>query len=322
MPTYEKKDLVLASVRRNRVTVISGDTGCGKSTLIPQLICDAVDLIPDDKVIVCTQPRRVAAITLPEYVAKDRGQTMGKEVGYQIRFVNEFCEETRLIYATTAIVLRRLHQEPNLDMVGCLIVDEVQTHNFSFLGFFVVDAVPERDVYTDFLLLIIRQRMKEGKMKHLKLVLMSATLNADDFADYFEKVNGAGALRPVHIPGRMFKVCVVLLKDGDTYWLRLIKVYDYYWEDACEWLSFCPPAKGKGKGKGGKKGKGRANNEGAAGEEIQAATAAGTAKPPRLEEHERKVLLQALRNDMRKRLCSSGIMVPSRSHAAAGSRKQ
>eukprot|EP00396_MALV-II-16_sp_LP-1_P000489 gene490-biopygen360 len=280
MPTYEKKDLVLASVRRNRVTVISGDTGCGKSTLIPQLICDAVDLIPDDKVIVCTQPRRVAAITLPEYVAKDRGQTMGKEIGYQIRFVKEFCEDTRKKYAPTAIVLRRLHQEPNLDMVGCLIVDEVQTHNFSFLGFFVVDAVHERDVYTDFLLLLIRQRMKEGKMKHLKLVLMSATLNADDFADYFEKVNGAGALRPVHIPGRMFKVCVVLLKDG------------------------------------------RANNEGAAGEEIQAATAAGTAKPPRLEEHERKVLLQALRNDMRKRLCSSGIMVPSRSHAAAGSRKQ
>ena len=99
MPTYDKRDLVLASVRRNRVTVISGDTGCGKSTLIPQLICDAVDLIPDDKVVVCTQPRRVAAITLPEYVSRDRGQELWKEVGYQIRFVNEFCEETRLIYA-------------------------------------------------------------------------------------------------------------------------------------------------------------------------------------------------------------------------------
>ena len=67
----------------------------------------------------------VAAITLPEYVAKDRGQIMGDEVGYQIRFVNEFCETTRLIYATTAIVLRRLHAEPDLESVGCLIVDEV-----------------------------------------------------------------------------------------------------------------------------------------------------------------------------------------------------
>ena len=68
MPTWEKKDFILGCIRRNQVTVISGDTGCGKSTLIPQLVCDAVNLIPDDKVVVCTQPRRVAAITLPEYV--------------------------------------------------------------------------------------------------------------------------------------------------------------------------------------------------------------------------------------------------------------
>ncbi|CAD7923602.1 unnamed protein product [Amoebophrya sp. A120] len=225
MPTWEKKDLILSAIRRNRVTVISGDTGCGKSTLIPQLVCDAVNLVPDDKVVVCTQPRRVAAITLPEYVAKDRGQTLGDEVGYQIRFVNEFSEHTRLIYATTAIVLRRLHSEPDLDSIGCLIVDEVH----------------ERDVYTDFLLLLIRAAMLKGHMKHLKIVLMSATLKADDFARYFEKVNGENALKPVHIPGRMFTV------------------YDYYWEDACNWLGFCPPAKGKGKGK---KGKGKGKNKG------------------------------------------------------------
>ncbi|CAD7930005.1 unnamed protein product [Amoebophrya sp. A25] len=221
MPTYEKKDMILSAIRRNKVTVISGDTGCGKSTLIPQLVCDAINLVPDDKVVVCTQPRRVAAITLPEYVAKDRGQTMGDEVGYQIRFVNQFSEHTRLIYATTAIVLRRLHAEPDLESIGCLIVDEVH----------------ERDVYTDFLLLLIREAMLRGKMQHLKIVLMSATLKAEDFARYFEKVNGEGTLKPVHIPGRMFTV------------------YDYYWEDACEWLDYCPPAKGKGKG--GKKGKGK-----------------------------------------------------------------
>lgn len=154
MPTYEKKDLILAAIRRNRVTVISGDTGCGKSTLIPQLVCDAVNLVDDDKVVICTQPRRVAAITLPEYVAKDRNQTMGDEVGYQIRFVNEFCDHTRLIYATTAIILRRLHAEPELESIGCLIVDEVH----------------ERDVYTDFLLLLIRNAMMSGRMQHLKIV--------------------------------------------------------------------------------------------------------------------------------------------------------
>eukprot|EP00397_Hematodinium_sp_SG-2012_P008062 GEMP01008116.1.p1 GENE.GEMP01008116.1~~GEMP01008116.1.p1 ORF type:complete len:820 (+),score=222.87 GEMP01008116.1:99-2558(+) len=222
LPTYEKKDWILGAIRSNRVTVISGDTGCGKSTLIPQLVCDAVNLVAPDRVVVCTQPRRVAAITLAEYVARDRGQELADDVGYQIRFINKFCDHTRLIYATTAIVLRRLHNEPELDSIGCLILDEVH----------------ERDVYTDFLLLLLRRMILDGKMPHLKVVIMSATLKADAFADYFAEVNGVNALKPVFIPGRMFPV------------------EDYYWEDACEWTNFCPQAKGGGKGgKKGKKGK-------------------------------------------------------------------
>ena len=77
---------------------------------------------------------------------------------------------------------------------------------------------------------------------------MSATLNADEFAKYFQVVNGEGALRPVHIDGRMFKV------------------YDYYWEDACEWLGFCPPAKGGGKK--GKKGKGKKGKSDFGGDDL------------------------------------------------------
>jgi hypothetical protein len=235
LPTWEKKDWIIAGIRHNVVTVISGDTGCGKSTLIPQLVCDAADLVPADKVVVCTQPRRVAAITLAEYVARDRGQELGDEVGYQIRFINKFSENTRLIYATTAIVLRRLHSEPTLDSIGCLIIDEVH----------------ERDVYTDFLLLLIKEAMLNGKMPHMKIVLMSATLKAADFADYFRKVNGATALKPVHIPGRMFAV------------------EDYYWEDACEWCCFCPPQKGAGKGgKKGDRGKGKGGDDPADGIEA------------------------------------------------------
>mmetsp|Transcript_28676 Transcript_28676/g.66514 ORF Transcript_28676/g.66514 Transcript_28676/m.66514 type:complete len:1037 (+) Transcript_28676:142-3252(+) len=230
LPTYEKKDWIIAGIRHNTVTVISGDTGCGKSTLIPQLVCDAENLVPDDKVVVCTQPRRVAAITLAEYVSKDRGQELGDEVGYQIRFINKFSESTRLIYATTAIVLRRLHSEPELDSIGCLIIDEVH----------------ERDVYTDFLLLLLREAMHNGRMQHLKIILMSATLKAEDFANYFRKVNGDAALKPVHVPGRMFPV------------------EDFYWEDACEWLNYCPPDK-----KGGKGGKGKGGKSGNAGDSME-----------------------------------------------------
>ena len=130
---------------------------------------------------------------------------------------------TRLIYATTAVVLRRLHSEPDLESIGCIIVDEVH----------------ERDVYTDFLLLLVREAMASGRMKHLKIVLMSATLRAQDFATYFAKINGDHALKPIHIPGRMFPVTVK------------------YFEDACEVTRFMPKAKGgKGKGKGRKGGQG------------------------------------------------------------------
>lgn len=239
LPTYQKKDWIIAGIRHNTVTVISGDTGCGKSTLIPQLVCDAENLVADDKVVVCTQPRRVAAITLAEYVSQDRGQDLGDEVGYQIRFVNKFSENTRLIYATTAIVLRRLHSEPTLDSIGCLIIDEVH----------------ERDVYTDFLLLLVKDAMLQGKMPHLKLVLMSATLNAEEFAKYFFDVNGESALAPVSIPGRMFEV------------------EEWYWEDACETVGWCPAEKGGGKG-GGKKGskKGGDRDRGVGPDQIQAAS--------------------------------------------------
>mmetsp|Transcript_19784 Transcript_19784/g.42928 ORF Transcript_19784/g.42928 Transcript_19784/m.42928 type:complete len:1083 (-) Transcript_19784:257-3505(-) len=237
LPTYQKADWIVGGIRHNTVTVISGDTGCGKSTLIPQLVCDASNLVPDDKVVVCTQPRRVAAITLAEFVAKDRGQDLGDEVGYQIRFINQFGENTRLIYATTAIILRRLHSEPDLESVGCLIIDEVH----------------ERDVYTDFLLLLIKDAMLKGRMQHLKLVLMSATLNADAFAGYFSQVNGESALKPVHIPGRMYEV------------------EDWYWEDACETVCWCPPDKGAGKGGKSKKGGGDRGGGGVSVDAIQAA---------------------------------------------------
>ena len=71
----------------------------------------------------CQQIAKEVATTL-RYVAHDRGQELADEVGYQIRFVNQFGDHTRLIYATTAIVLRRLHTEADLDSVGCLIIDE------------------------------------------------------------------------------------------------------------------------------------------------------------------------------------------------------
>ena len=113
---------VLQTVQNNAVTIITGDTGSGKTSLVPQFLMDA-GVAGAHKQIVCTQPRRISAITMAEYVAKQRGIRLGGEVGYQICFVNKITDQTRLIYATTAIILRRLHTDPFLGSVGmrCLL---------------------------------------------------------------------------------------------------------------------------------------------------------------------------------------------------------
>lgn len=209
LPARARREEILSAVFRDRVTVISGDTGCGKSSQVPQFLLDAgPELVEPGMAVVCTQPRRVAAITLAEYVASLRGSEVGAEVGYQIRFHNVFCESTRLLYCTTAVVLRRLHVEPGLDSVAVLVLDEVH----------------ERDMYTDHLLLLLRCAMMSGHMPHLRLVLMSATINPDEFADFFRK----GRIQcgvPLHIEGRMYPVDVA------------------FFEDACQWTGFVPQLK-------------------------------------------------------------------------------
>jgi len=192
LPAYKMRDKLLDTIHAGQVTVVSGDTGCGKTTQVPQLVLD--DLILQNRgaeaSIIVTQPRRISAIGVSERIAAERCEPLGQTVGYSIRLENKRSSKTRLLLCTTGILLRRLQCDPDLASVSHVFVDEVH----------------ERDLNTDFLLIILKDLLL--RRKSLKLVLMSATLNAERFSDYF------GGCPTVSIPGRAQPVQEYRLEDA------------------------------------------------------------------------------------------------------------
>ncbi|XP_068159676.1 putative ATP-dependent RNA helicase DHX57 [Drosophila tropicalis] len=200
LPAFAEMERILALIEQSPVVVISGETGCGKSTQVPQFILDnwffqSLQRSDDKNIdmphveIICTQPRRLSAIGVAERVAAERLDRIGQLVGYQIRLENKISSSTRLSFCTTGILLRRLASDPLLGTVTHVIVDEVH----------------ERSEESDFLLLILKHILRERK--DLKVILMSATLNASLFSDYF------GGAPVLDIPGRTFPVQQLFLED-------------------------------------------------------------------------------------------------------------
>ncbi|XP_017781544.1 PREDICTED: putative ATP-dependent RNA helicase DHX57 [Nicrophorus vespilloides] len=191
LPAMSYKNTILNTMKTHQVLVVSGETGCGKSTQVPQYILDEwLENFKSDHVeIVCTQPRRISAIGVAERVAQERADKIGNVVGYQIRLESKVSSSTRLNFCTTGILLRRLEADPMLSNVTHIIVDEVH----------------ERSEESDFLLLILRDLLP--LRPNLKIILMSATLNASIFSDYF------GDVPVLEIPGRTFPVEQLFLED-------------------------------------------------------------------------------------------------------------
>lgn len=191
LPTFKVARDIISLVGRSPVVVISGETGCGKTTQVPQLLLDECIRRGEGGTtrIICTQPRRLAAIGVAQRVADERGETVGETVGYHIRMETKYSSATRLLFVTTGILLRYLQGNNDLDGVSHIIIDEVH----------------ERSIQSDFLLIIVRELLV--RRPALRLVLMSATLNAELFSSYF---SGAPSLA---IPGRTFPVEVVYLQE-------------------------------------------------------------------------------------------------------------
>uniref|UniRef100_A0A672HHI3 Putative ATP-dependent RNA helicase DHX57 n=1 Tax=Salarias fasciatus TaxID=181472 RepID=A0A672HHI3_SALFA len=169
LPAWQEKENILDVLDRCQVLVVSGMTGCGKTTQIPQFILDASLSGPAEQVanIICTQPRRISAISVAQRVAQERAECLGNSVGYQIRLESVRTSATRLLYCTAGVLLRRLEGEADLREVTHVIVDEVH----------------ERTEESDFLLLVLKDLIVQRP--DLKIILMSATLNANLFSEYF-----------------------------------------------------------------------------------------------------------------------------------------
>nr|XP_019948030.1 PREDICTED: putative ATP-dependent RNA helicase DHX57 [Paralichthys olivaceus] len=192
LPAWQEEENILDILDRCQVLVVSGMTGCGKTTQIPQFILDASLRGSADQVanIICTQPRRISAISVAQRVAEERAEKLGNSVGYQIRLESARTSATRLLYCTTGVLLRRLEGEADLKGVTHVIVDEVH----------------ERTEESDFLLLVLKDLIVQRP--DLKIILMSATLNANLFSEYFNNCPS------IHIPGRTYPVDQFFLEDA------------------------------------------------------------------------------------------------------------
>lgn len=200
LPVFQYKSALIEAAKRNRVIVVKGATGCGKTTQVPQYILD--DYLETGHGAECciavTQPRRISAVSVAERVASERAEMLGNSVGYSVRFDTVLPRShASMLFCTVGVLLRKL--ENGLHGISHVIVDEIH----------------ERDINTDFALVILRGMIEA--YPNLRVILMSATIDTQMFTEYF------GNCPIVEIEGRSFAV------------------QEYYLEDVINMLSFVPP---------------------------------------------------------------------------------
>ena len=183
------KDSILSTIGQNPVTVICGTTGCGKTTQVPQYIFDyeTENGRGGDCTILITQPRRLSAISISQRIADERLEGIGDTCGYAIRLDSK--PGRHINFCTTGVLLRMLHEKPTLDGVKFLIIDEIH----------------ERDINSDFLLILVRELLE--KRNDLRIILMSATLQSEIFSLFF------GGAPVINVEGYAHPVREVFLDD-------------------------------------------------------------------------------------------------------------
>ncbi|XP_003567152.2 DExH-box ATP-dependent RNA helicase DExH6 [Brachypodium distachyon] len=204
LPISSFKDHISSTLENNQVVLISGETGCGKTTQVPQYILDHVWGKGESCKIICTQPRRISAISVAERISAERGEVVGDTVGYKIRLESKGGKNSSIMFCTNGVLLRlligRVTNMPKAKNPKRSFDDAVMgiTH-------IIVDEIHERDRFSDFMLAILRDLLPV--YPHLHLVLMSATIDAERFSQYF---NGCPIIQ---VPGHTYPVKIFYLED-------------------------------------------------------------------------------------------------------------
>ena len=193
LPIFKFRKQLLEAVDQNQLLVVVGDTGSGKSTQLTQYLAEAG--YADAGMIGCTQPRRVAAMSVAKRVSEEVGCQLGQEVGYTIRFEDCTSSQTMIKYLTDGMLQREILLDPDLKRYSFVLLDEAH----------------ERTIATDVLFGLLKKTLK--RRPDLKLIVTSATLDADKFSDYFNKC-------PIFsIPGRTYPVEIMYSREPESDYL-------------------------------------------------------------------------------------------------------
>lgn len=179
LPIQEKKDAIVELIERNQVVILSSETGTGKTTQVPRYVYEMYA-----QPVICSQPRRIAAISIAKRVAEEMGTALGQLVGYSVRFEERACEDTMIRYVTDGTLLREFIEDTTLSKYKAVIIDEVH----------------ERTINIDLLLGLVKDAIEIRK--DLKVIIMSATISTERFQSYLQ---GAAVF---HIKSRTFPIAV------------------------------------------------------------------------------------------------------------------
>lgn len=193
LPVFNFRSQLIQAVKENQIMIVVGETGSGKTTQLTQYLAEAG--YGNTGMIGCTQPRRVAAISVAKRVSEEVGCEVGAEVGYAVRFEDVTSKNTVIKYMTDGHLQREIIMDPDMKRYSVIMLDEAH----------------ERTIATDVLFGLLKKAVK--RRPDLKIIVTSATLDADKFSSYFNEA-------PIFtIPGRTFPVEVLYSKEPESDYL-------------------------------------------------------------------------------------------------------